>query len=47
MGRPHPVLKSKRTRGWSAPGWPVTTFAGGGSTQYVIDVAGYYTFDFN
>ena len=26
---------------------PVTTFAGGGSTQYIIDVAGYYTFAFN
>ena len=25
-------------------GLPVTTFAGGGSTQYVIDVAGYYTY---
>lgn len=25
-------------------GLPVTTFAGGGSTQYIIDVAGYYTF---
>ena len=24
-------------------GLPVTTFAGGGSTQYVIDVAGYFT----
>ena len=23
---------------------PVTTYAGGGSTQYIIDVAGYYTF---
>ena len=25
------------------PSLPVTTFAGGGSTQYVIDVAGYYS----
>ena len=41
------LVKAKGAQAQGTLGLPVTTFAGGGSTQYVIDVAGYYTFALN
>ena len=38
------VVKSQGGEVVKTLGLPVTTFAGGGSTQYVIDVAGYFSF---
>lgn len=41
---PPPGLRSQGVTPQGTLGLPVTTFAGGGGTQFIIDVTGYFTF---